>query len=433
MCDKLYKILLKLKHSDSGAALLYFALIMPVFVGFAGLGFDATLWFMEKRQLQSVADSSAITAAYALSKDQTEQEILIAATADAGQNNFHTGGYNTIVVSSPPTTGAYAGLANYVMVTVSRPGDRMFTAMLGLGRTIIETSATAAILTSGEHCILALDDTRDRALEFSGTSDVDINCGVASNSNSSESIYLNGTASLSADPSAQSYGDIFEGSNATLDTPNPIQPFSQRSTDPYGPDGRDLQVPASPSTCAETRLRVNGGTHILTPGRYCDGMIFGAGADVTFEPGVYIIDGGEFNVGSGTTVTGTDVTIVLTGPTIAEIATIKIRAGADLNLAAPSTGYWSGIVFFQDPNAVYADGSNTFLGGADMNLKGAVYFPSQELVFSGGTAGVSGCLLLIGNKVTFSGNSALVNDQSDCAAVGIDEGTIARTIVTLEE
>lgn len=435
MWDNLSIKLSQVRQSSKGATLVYFALILPVFIGFAGLGFDATLWFMEKRQLQSVADSSAITAAYALSKNETQQEIILAAIEDSGLNNFHIGGENTISVVTPPVTGAFVGQNNYVMVTISRPATGMFTQIMGREPTTLVSTATAGILISGEHCILALDESRDKALEFSGTSNVDINCGVASNSSSSEAIYLNGTATLSADPSAQAYGDIYEGTNATLDTPNPIQPFSQRTTDPYGPDGRDLQVPINPFACTETGLKIksNDGAVTLLPGRYCDGILFNAGADVTFAPGVYIIDGGEFLVRGGAMVNGTGVTIILTASAPADIATIKINGGAEINLTAPNSGTWAGIVFFQDSRALYGSGSNSFLGGADMNIKGAVYFPSQELKYSGGAAGISGCLLLVGSKVTFSGNSVLVNDQSDCDAVGISPGTMARTIVTLVE
>lgn len=431
MRDKLYKILLKFKQSTSGATLVYFALIMPVFAGFAGLGFDATLWFMEKRQLQSVVDSSAVTAAYALSKNKNDHEILLAAVEDAGKNGFQTGGSNTVVVASPPTTGAYAGQANYVMVTVSRPGQQMFTRILGMENITIETRATAAILASGDHCILALDDTRDRALEFSGSADVHINCGVASNSNSSESIYVSGSANLSADPSAQSYGDIFIGPYATLDTPSPIQPFSQRASDPYGPAGRDLQVPLNPMACTDTSLSLNKSTPNISPGRYCNGLRISSGANVTFAPGVYIIDGGTFGVNGNATISGDGVTIILTGSPASNIATVTINGGANFNLTAPNFGTWAGIVFFQDPDAVYAGGPNKFLGGANMNLKGAVYFPSQELRYSGGSTGVSGCLQVIGNKVTFTGNSELVNNQDDCDGLGIEK--VSRTIVTLEE
>ena len=69
--------LLQLRDSKAGATLVYFALTLPIFVSFAGLGFDATLWFMEKRQLQTVVDSSAIAAAYSLSKDDNFQVFFM--------------------------------------------------------------------------------------------------------------------------------------------------------------------------------------------------------------------------------------------------------------------------------------------------------------------------------------------------------------------
>ncbi len=440
MWDNIYKILLKVRHSASGASLIYFALIMPVFLGFAGLGFDATLWFMEKRQLQSVADSSAITAAYSLSKGETQQAILLAAKVDAGNNNFNVGGDYTIVVTSPPTTGEFVGLTNHVMVTFTRPGVRLFTSMLGMDRTTILASATAGILTNGEHCILALNETRDKALEFSGTSDVTIGCGVASNSNSSEAIYLNGTAALSADPAAQAYGDIFKGANATLDVPSPIQALSQRSENPF----EGLTVPVDPVACLETNRNVRGNEPQpvrLLPGRYCDGLSISAGADVEMEPGIYIIDGDAFTMaGSASLISiasGPDpegVAIILTGPSPAEIATVTINGGADITLKAMTSGPYKGIVFFQDPDAVYEDGINSFLGGADMDLKGAVYFPNQEVRYSGGAVGdvVPGCLLLVADKVTFSGNSVVSNNHEGCDEFDLS-GAISRTIVALVE
>jgi len=433
MQQRIINSIRKFRQCTSGATLVYFALLTPIVAGFAGLGFDATMWYMEKRQLQSVVDSSAISAAYSLSKGETDAEILLAAIQDAGLNDFTVGGYNTISVVSPPVIGAFAGLSNYVMVTTRRPANQIFTNILGVTDGTIETRATAAILTSGDHCILALDPSIDRALEFSGTSNVDINCGVASNSNSSEAIYLNGTASLSANPSAQAYGDIFQGTNATLDTPNPIQPFSQRSPDPYGPEGRALEVPLFPTTCLETNRFVRGseGAVTLYPGRYCDGLRFGAGADVTFEPGVYIIDEGLFDVSSGAVINGIGVTIILTATLPEDIATIRVNGGATVNLTAPTTDPYMGVVLYQDQRANYDDGINRINGGADMNLQGAVYFPSQEVTYSGGSSTSSGCLQLIGKKVTFSGNSVLHNDYLDCDLLGIEK--VERTLVTLEE
>ncbi|MCF8473448.1 MAG: hypothetical protein K9G26_02020 [Emcibacter sp.] len=431
MNNKLRKILRQIGSAQKGATLLYFALIIPVFVGFAGLGFDATLWFMEKRQLQSVADSSAIAAAYAVSKDLTAEEVLLAATNDAETNSFYNTGGKSIQVITPPTSGKFSGMSNYVMVAVSMPAARYFSRIIGANQSTIATKATAGIISMGEHCILALDETRDRALEFSGTSNVDINCGVSSNSSSSEAIYLNGTATLTANPSAQAYGDIYQGNNATLDTPNPLQPFSQRSPDPYGPSERNLQVPSSPVACTMTNLSVGKNDPAPVPGRYCGGLTFGAQANVTLSPGVYIIDGGDFLVRGGATITGTGITIILTATDPANIGSIKINGGANMNISAPTSGTWMGVAFFQDPRAIYANGSNDFLGGANMNIQGAVYIPSQEIGFSGGSESTSGCLQLVGAKVTFSGNSFLYNDYADCDSMGVEK--ISRTIVKLEE
>lgn len=428
---KLVKTLKGILSDTQGATLVYFGLMLPIIMGFAGLGYDASMWYMEKRQIQSVADSAAITGAYSNEAGKTQQEIFDEVLVDLGENNFSLGDRNSISVITPPVTGKYVGNDKYVEITITRKAEMMFSGFLFDDQVSIQTRAVAGSIAQGDHCILALDHTMDKALEFSGSSEVDINCGVSSNSNSSESIYLNGTAYLSANPSAQAYGDIFEGDKATLDTPHPSQPFSQRSVDPYGPEGRNLQVPTEPSACYETGLSIQSGDPDPLPNkRYCDGISVSAGANVFFAPGIYIIDGGTFTINGNATISGTGVTFILTGTNPEDIATIRINGGADVNIVAPSTGDYKGIAFYQDQRAEYGD-SNLFNGGADMHIKGAVYFPGQELDFSGGSDTVSGCLQLVGKKVTFSGNAFLNNEQDDCEFMGVEK--ISRILITLKE
>lgn len=443
MWEKIYKLLSRVRKSDSGLALVYYALIMPIFLGFAGLGFDATLWFMEKRQMQTVADSAALTGAYTI---LASGNIIAEVKNDAEGNGFHESTDYIIDVASPPTSGAFLGLADHVMVTLTKPADRYFSNLLGLSGSTIVTLATAATIVRGQHCVLALDDFRDKALEFTGTSDVDIDCGVASNSNSSSSIYLNGNASLSASPSAQAVGDISISLNASIITPESTpQSHTSRSDNPYG----DLVVPEIfyndpfDPACDQTNRDVKGNEPqpvTLSPGRYCGGLKISAGADVLMERGLYIIDEGEFRVAGNASVTTitcpyptapTDycgVTLILTGRDPASIATVTINGGADMNMAATNKFVentsdafpYKGILFFQDPEAVYEDGVNSFLGGAAMNLDGALYFPSQELKYSGGAAGPTKCLQIIANKITFSGNVNLHKDNAKCENLGID-------------
>lgn len=426
MFGKIRKLLSNIKSNQSGTTLVYFGLAMPVIAGFAGMGFDASMWYMEKRVLQNVTDSSALAAAYASSKDLTQSEIEMAAQADASVNAFTVGGSKTMLVENPPTRGAYAGQSRFVMVTTETPALSVFTSILGLEEGTISTFATAGILAVGEHCILALDQTMDKALEFTGTSVVDINCGVASNSSSNTSIYLNGNATLSANPSAQAYGDIYQGGSAILNLPNPIQPFSQRSPDPY----ENLTVPSDPVGCTETNLTVKKNDPAPVPGRYCGGLSFGAQADVTLAPGEYIIDGGDLTVNAQAAIQGDGVVIILTGDSPGDIGNVKINGGADIELSPPTTGDYTGVTMYQDRRAP-AGGNNDILGGASMIMNGAVYFPSQEITYSGGSNAVSTCLQIIGNKVTFSGNAELFNDQSTCDLYGVKE--IERTLVTLVE
>lgn len=460
MWDKIYKLFSRVRHSKSGIALIYFALIMPVFVGFAGLAFDATLWFMEKRQLQTIVDSAAMTGAYTMLRGGDIVDISAAAIKDAEDNGFQigVGNPNTIVVSSPPASGGFAGVENHVMVIITAPAVRYFTNILGLPSSDIVVIAVAATEDQGESCILALSPDRDKALEFTGSSVVDIDCGVAAASSSDTAIYLNGKATLIADPSAQAFGDIFVGGNADLDV-DLVQPNTPPPPDPYGSGGRNLSVsvfnlvyPQSLAVCDETDRDVKGNEGIVTldPGRYCDGLTISAGAEVILNTGMYIIDGGDFRVAGNSKldsfVCANDddpcgVTFILTAENAADVATVTINGGADMELMATNSfvtddpdKLFAGILFYQDRKAVYEDGVNSFLGGSDMTLSGALYFPSQEVRYTGGTDVDTPpkCLQIIANKVTFSGNATLANaDNTFCATLGVT--IITSTIVKLVE
>jgi hypothetical protein len=62
-----------------------------------------------------------------------------------------------------------------------------------------------------------------------------------------------------------------------------------------------------------------------------------------------------------------------------------------------------------------------------MILKGAIYFPSQEVEWNGNN-GSTDCIEIVAREVTFTGNSRL--DVSGCAAAGTApiQLTVARVI-----
>lgn len=418
-------------REQSGSVLVYTALMLPFLLGAAGLGVDATIWFLDKRVMQNVADATAITAAHVVADGGSAAAAAEAATTEAAGLGYPVGSSFAISVNTPPANGPNTGKAGFAEVIVETRRMPLLVSFVRKTEVAIQGRAVAGPLVDGRHCVIALDLTMDAALEFTGTADVDVGCGVASNSNSRQAVLISGNATLNAEP-AQAYGDILVQGSATLNSNQPVQSLSQRVVDPYGPEARGLQPPL-PSPCDETsRLLVNGDT-TLTPGRYCGGIKINGGS-VEFEAGTFVIDGGDFEAGGTATLTGTGVTFVFTADNPNDIGGLKITGGPTANLTAPGSegGLYAGVLFYQDQAAPSFQGAglirNSVLGGASTDFKGAIYFPNQEVVFSGGAGGTNSCLQIVARKVTFSGNANIAHDPAACdtmSAERIDQVRVA--------
>jgi hypothetical protein len=186
--------------------------------------------------------------------------------------------------------------------------------------------------------------------------------------------------------------------------PNYVQ-----QTDPFGPQGRNLQVPTSPTGCTQTNYAIQPGTaNSLSPGRYCGGLTLRG--NTSFAPGVYIVDGGDINFGSQSVSTGQGVTFVLTGNGV-NTASLQVQGGASATFRAPTAAentYWNGILFYQDR---FGNTSNSVLnGGGSMDFFGAVYMPRGNITYSGSSSTTAQCIVLIANSVDFAGNTAMTNN-----------------------
>ena len=147
------------------------------------------------------------------------------------------------------------------------------------GARVVYKPVTSCLMPLGEACLLALDTSMPGALEFSGSADAGVNCGVASNSSSMSSIMIKGKADLSADP-AVTVGDIEIKGGATLDSSSPPVTHAQPTADPYA----DIIVPMS-AGCDYTD-KVASVDQVLFPGTYCGGLTITDSADVFLWPRV---------------------------------------------------------------------------------------------------------------------------------------------------
>jgi len=80
-------ILYRLGTDRRGVITVMLALLLPIMVGFVGLGVEVGMWFQLKRDVQTAADAAAIAGAYeAQDADSTSVTIQSAADADATLN-----------------------------------------------------------------------------------------------------------------------------------------------------------------------------------------------------------------------------------------------------------------------------------------------------------------------------------------------------------
>ena len=75
-------------RDKSGVSAVLIALMMPVLVGFVGLGIDAGMWYSRTREMQTVADSAAISAALTLLASHDENAAIEMGRSDAVRSGF---------------------------------------------------------------------------------------------------------------------------------------------------------------------------------------------------------------------------------------------------------------------------------------------------------------------------------------------------------
>jgi hypothetical protein len=409
MSFNLNKVISKYIHETIGSVLPFVALSLPVVIGMIGLGTDAGMWMAQKRSLQNAADAAVIAATWEKAQD-TEDYMDFSALKEAQNNGYEPelNGELTLNINED----------DIVSVSVSQDAKLFFSRIIFRDPPRISASAQAAIKGGGSsYCILALEDEDSDAFTTFGNAEINApNCSVGVNSESDEALSLSGNVDVTfGDVSV--VGDVDIGNSVDF-TYASLKTGQSAFSDPY----ISLEVPDF-DECDYNRKRVNQ-NEVLNPGVYCNGLSISGNNHVTFNAGVYIINGGSLKVTGNGTLTGEDVTFIFTGSGN-NYADMDISGGRDIELAPPTSGEdWSGITFFQDRNAPQNSNlQNKLTGTSDIIFNGVAYFPSQGLWFGGNTNAVGEdepCTHLIARTITFAGNPYMGNtcDDYDVETIG---------------
>lgn len=396
------RLLARIRSDIRGNVLILAGTGAVALVGGAGLSVDTVQWYLWKRQLQQAVDSGAAAGAYSLARGN---DYSSSATRELNRNADSTLSITIERLANPPATGDYTGDTGAVEVVATTVRSLPFSSVFLDVAPAVRARAVAAIVSGGEHCVIALAEN-GVGVNVAGSGNVQLGCGVAANSDGSQAIYLEGSSWLDADPLSSVGGIHYASSNVPAGTS--VNPYGLPVVDPLA--SRNLEVPSSPSSCTANNYTVAPPqTVTISPGRYCNGLTLKG--TVTMSPGVYIVDRGSFTVTSQAHVIGEGVTIVLTGNSPSDIAYATIDGGADLNIRAPTQSedaYWENIFLFQDPRG--STRLSQFSGGSSTAFEGIAYLPKGNVRFTGSSGQHADCLLLVANRVTFTGTTSIDNN-----------------------
>lgn len=383
------------RNREKGAIIPLFAVILPAIVGALGLAVDTGSMYDETRRMQTAADAAAIAAAQ-------EMRVLnfdgykTAAISDATLNGYEPDDEVTIEINRPPSTGPRSGDSRFVEVFIRREAPTYFMGIF-VDKGASLTARAVAGVEPADSCVYVLNPDDADSFDASGSSRVLLeDCAIYVNSDSSDAAVADGSSIVDAvsinvvggyDGSGF-YPEPFTGVPAQAD------PLAEFEAPPFGDCDYPKQIILTEAVT-------------LDPGVYCGGLVVNATANVTFNPGVYVMMGGGITGHGGAHLQGEEVTFVFTEKTGKPYDGIWLNAGVTADLSAPTSGIWKGILFYQDPDVTPKGTAvkSILSGNASMELAGVVYFPTTEILFSGTFGGQGQDIMVIADKVEFDGNS----------------------------
>jgi Flp pilus assembly protein TadG len=398
-------LLSKFGQDRRGATAMLFAFIAVPSVAFVGSAVDYGRALSVKTRLQAVTDIAAAAGA------------RLPATSNANRIEAANKSFTANMLRADVTAGTPHVEANNstVSVTAISTVPTTFMGLVGIKSIDVQAQASARsqIQNGGVACLLALNETSPDGLHLQGINKVSSpDCWAWVNSTASTSINATGAASGSAQ------GFCTAGQ---IDGSEHFTPMPYAGCDPMEDPFHDMLANHSvPTSCNHTDLELKSGSYILQPGVYCGDTVLKPQANVTLQPGLYVIRDGHFQVQAGASVTGNGVTLFFYG----RDTFMDVRGGGNLDLKAPTSGELASFVII-DRKLNWYDPSireTTIQGGGQLKIEGILYAPQWKINISGnGEINQSAeFFTMIADSFYMEGNGRL-NITSNAAAAGFPE------------
>lgn len=363
-----------LREAHANVAVLFALALVPIVVAGGG-AVDYAMAQNVRGALQDAMDSSVLAGAGAGNATATAAALFRVQTA-----SIHATIDTPTFVANDD--GSLTGRVDAAVPTG-------FLGLIGVSSFPVSVSATATRASSANKvCILLTNPSTGGALVLNGGANISApDCEVDIKSTGYNAATFNsGTSLITAKTCIASSTTLDNGGTH----PN-LEKSCTTASDPYA--GK-LPIPAV-GTCDHTWLNVNGGTVTLNPGVYC-GINFNGAPHVTFNPGLYVIRGGNWGMNGGS-YTGDGVTFYF-----ADSSQMVFNSSITVKFTAPNSGSYDGILMFE-PQGLGQGWWNFNTG--QYSLSGLIYTPSRSVTFNGGASGT-------GTKLTWVANTMMINSVS---------------------
>jgi hypothetical protein len=372
---------------ERGQLLIVTALGMVMLLGIAALSIDASFMYDQRNKLYAAADAAAKSGAIEVFRDNG---LSPAALTAFGEQQVHAHGFDPLdptisfVIHRCTDAGATCLPAfndnRYVEAIVGQTTATFFGNVLGWVSATPGARAVAGF-SSGPNCVVVFDHI---TMKISGISSIAMpNCSMVIGGPTSPTLPATHDMDNQAAITARNIGVVHTGAlgctgnctNVTYGVTPPGDPLAYL-VPPMPPAGHTCTTPFD--ITAATTMDASSTLPAEIDKYYC-GFNFHGGT-LALNPGTYYVNGPitAQNPGTDTLVTelgGGGVTIFLSA-----VANINLVSNfVELDITAPTTGPYIGILFYQDRGTPIGTPAVFGFNITKLAVRGAFYFPTANI------------------------------------------------------
>ena len=387
---------------ERGQLLILTGVIMLSLLTMTAFSFNAGYMYDKRNRLYAAADAGAMTGAIEVKRNGSisSGDLLTFVKQQVTAHGFDpdAAGFS-ITVNHPPASGPYTGAAAFVEVILS---EQTATFMSGvLDRASLLPGARAVAGSGANPNCIVIFDHATFTNPATGSEIHSTDCSITINGQNVPTSAPNDLYNR-ANITARTIGVVHTGTTGCWsggDCTN-VKYGVARGTDPLW-DLPDLGTPASrglPAPTCTGQYMITASETITTSDvdKYACGFDLkgsGGGTILTFQPGLYWIDGPVTDSGGSTAgLSGNGVLLyftgrLVTGPSTYAAVAFSSSNNIEVNISGPTaatSATYEGILFYQSRNT--PQNTPVVLGSNNTNLdiNGAMYFPTTKLVMANG-------------------------------------------------